>query len=183
MIGRVYKISNTDDSIVYIGATIRSLDTRWQEHTSRFKRWVAGSNQKPYAIFKYFSSHGLDKFSIHLISTHDIVQLSELRIIEQQAMNQYQTINIIKAYSTGEERAEKKRNGRSSLYAREPILCNCGSQHTRGYTRRHLQTVKHMQWIETGGFTGSEITQFRQRVCRIPIDENTTTLPADLLVA
>ncbi|KAF1778887.1 GIY-YIG domain [Phytophthora cactorum] len=92
MIGRVYKITNADESIVYIGSTAESLRRRFKRHTYGFK---------------HFRKHGVDSFSIHLISEHEIENSQQLHEFEQLVIDQTSCVNKNAAYRTKEQRKEK----------------------------------------------------------------------------
>ncbi|KAL7679276.1 putative GIY-YIG endonuclease [Plasmopara halstedii] len=40
MIGYIYKITNADESIVYVGSTTLTLGRRWGNHSEAYKRWI-----------------------------------------------------------------------------------------------------------------------------------------------
>jgi predicted GIY-YIG superfamily endonuclease len=71
MIGRVYKITNADESIVYIGSTTKTVKQRFQKHKEAFARWLRGVDNATFcAIYEHFAEHGITTFSIQLVSEH-----------------------------------------------------------------------------------------------------------------
>ena len=58
MIGRVYEISNDDKSIVYVGSTTRTIEQRWGDHKSDYKRWVEGKKKCGAMIYHSFKEQG-----------------------------------------------------------------------------------------------------------------------------
>jgi hypothetical protein len=99
MIGRVYKITNEDESIVYIGSSSMSLSKRWNCHKNDFKRWIGGKKLNRCSIYNHFQEHGIDNFSIHLISEHEIETKRQLLEFEQLVIDRTNCVNEAKAFS------------------------------------------------------------------------------------
>lgn len=92
MIGRVYKIVNADESIVYVGSTINDLDVRWSQHISGAKSCKEGKYRN-LAIYDSFTVHGIDKFHIEMIKEYDVIDTKHLRAWEQLWMNKLNCVN------------------------------------------------------------------------------------------
>lgn len=70
--GKIYKITNTEDSKLYIGKTIKDLATRFREHVTTAKRWAKEELQgkkHPYQsrLYPAMNKYGYDKFRIELV--------------------------------------------------------------------------------------------------------------------
>ncbi len=83
-IGRVYRIVNDAEKLIYIGSTKQTLAKRFYHHYSHLGRSAAG---------KYIARYGLKDFRIELISEHIITDLKELHAIEQLWINRYQGVS------------------------------------------------------------------------------------------
>lgn len=151
MLGRIYKISNADESIVYIGSTISALRRRWSGHVRAYKQWLNGKAHLV-AIYRHFQEHGIDKFSIHLVSEHEVESRQQLFELEQQAMDQRDCCNVRKAYQTYEGHLQRMRavNKRwrdahfDQLHRKWD--CQCGSTYSHCYRSIHFKSKKHQKW-------------------------------------
>lgn len=100
MKGFVYKITNEDESIVYIGSTTKSLKVRWNHHKTYFKKWSSGSDRCHAMIYHSFHEYGIENFAIHLISEHEIDNRNQLLEFEQKVIDTTEnTVNKQKAYT------------------------------------------------------------------------------------
>lgn len=151
MLGRIYKISNADESVVYIGSTIRTLESRWKNHLRAYRQWLDG---KVYAvsIYQHFQAHGIDNFSIHLMSEHEVESRQQLLQLEQQAMDQNDCCNMKRAYRSYEGylecmRAVNKR-WRDANFERlhKKFECQCGSTYSYCNRATHFKSQRHQQW-------------------------------------
>lgn len=83
--GKIYKITNTKNDLVYIGCTISSLDKRFVEHLSRcFK-----SNYKS-KLYNSIKKYGQENFNIELIEE---CELGDMYEIEKKYILQYNSYN------------------------------------------------------------------------------------------
>lgn len=83
--GKIYKITNTKNDLVYIGCTISSLDRRFVEHLSRcFK-----SNYKS-KLYNSIKKYGQENFNIELIEE---CELGDMYEIEKKYILQYNSYN------------------------------------------------------------------------------------------
>jgi hypothetical protein len=89
MIGRVYKITNKDESIVYIGSTTESIHRRFKRHTYGFKQWQDGKADRCHSMIYYsFLKHGIDSVKISLVTEHEIDNPRQLHEFEQLVIDQ-----------------------------------------------------------------------------------------------
>jgi len=172
MKGLVYKITNSDESIVYIGSTTRTLKNRWGTHKNHYQRWIGGENRSC-SIYPYFRDNGIENFDIHLISEYEIEERSQLLELEQRLIDSTACINQIKAFRSVEEKAEYQRQyheqniGTISAYqqqyretnkdrvrdqikslASQRTDCACGLTYTRYHKARHETTKRHQRLME-----------------------------------
>jgi hypothetical protein len=154
MIGCVYKITNGDESIVYIGSTTQTLQARWVNHKSNFKRWVAGEH-RACSIFHHFQEYVIDSFNIEMVSEHEIEYKRQLHEFEQLLIDQTNCVNQQRAYRTELQRNMSQRlyreanRDRIKAQAAERVDCGCGSNVRRGDKAIHQRTQKHQRWLET----------------------------------
>lgn len=76
MQGTIYKIQNTINNKVYIGQTIRKVQTRWSEH----KR-AAYSDDEKYEnihLYKAMRKYGIENFDFSIIEYYENIELEEL---------------------------------------------------------------------------------------------------------
>lgn len=83
--GRIYKITNKENGLIYIGCTISSLDKRFNEHLSR----CFTSNYKS-KLYNSMKKYGQDNFTIELIEECDFNLIYET---EKKYINQYNSYN------------------------------------------------------------------------------------------
>jgi hypothetical protein len=165
MKGYVYKITNADESIVYVGSTSLTLTTRWKLHISSYQRWLNGKNKCQATIYYHFKDHGVDKFTISLLSEHDVDDRKQLNHFEQLVINTTRCVNMVPAHKTEEEKRVQKQTYRDShkdkatlrakqhyeankdrikARANERIECECGNTYTRYNKSRHIRSNKHL---------------------------------------
>jgi hypothetical protein len=168
MKGYIYKITNADDSIVYIGSTTLTLIKRWKLHISSYQRWLNGSNKCQAMIYHHFREHGIDAFAIHLVSEHDIDERKNLLQFEQLVIDSTNCVNMVPAHKTDEEKRVQKQTYRDShkdeatlrakqhyeankdrikARANERIECECGNTYTRYNKSRHIRSNKHLMLL------------------------------------
>ena len=98
--GRIYKITNNVNDLVYIGATIQSLHNRFLGHKRDYKRY--GLGKKTYvSSFDLFDSYGVNDCKIELIKEYQIFDKTQLRTYEHLWLYQYKNkiINKVPAFS------------------------------------------------------------------------------------
>ena len=169
MKGHVYKISNADESIVYIGSSILTIKHRWSLHKTNYKAWLEGVRDTCCSIYHHFKEFGIETFRIELISEHEIESKGQLRQFEQLVLNQTaNACNQLKAYQSREERLEgmkekyranreeRKRASRENYYANkdrinamqgQKIECGCGGRYRHRDRSTHFKTVIHTKWL------------------------------------
>ena len=83
--GRIYKITNKENGLIYIGCTISSLDKRFKEHLSR----CFTSNYKS-KLYNSMKKYGQENFTIELIEECDFNFIYET---EKKYIDQYNSYN------------------------------------------------------------------------------------------
>jgi hypothetical protein len=157
MIGRVYKITNSDESIVYIGSTIRTLNSRWAVHMGAYGRWELNNSENACSIFHHFQEHGVNNFAIHLISEHEIEDQRQLHQFEQLIIDRTACVNARRAYRSPETKIQQGRDN-AIRYQRENwthiqarnkqrIECGCGKLYTYTNKARHERCNAHQLWL------------------------------------
>lgn len=71
--GYIYKITNIINGKVYIGQTIQSIESRWEQH----KR---SSTYKNYALYYAMRKYGIDNFKIEMVEECDNKELNDKEI-------------------------------------------------------------------------------------------------------
>lgn len=100
----IYMICNTVNSKLYIGSTTKSLNKRWRLHISDSKR----QRTKNFPLYIAFKKHGVDNFCIEHVETIDVNTKDEARIVENEYIDAYDSINngynAYRAYQTYDEK-------------------------------------------------------------------------------
>ena len=170
MKGYIYKITNADESIVYIGSTTRTMPQRWKNHKSCFKRWLEGEDRCHAMIYHYFKEFGIDNFTIKALSEHDIDNKNQLLEFEQLVIDQTECCNKYRSIRTEEQQQEYDRqyyeanrerklkyqleyseSNRGAIRAKknEKVQCDCGMTTSRSNKAAHKRSKKHQQWQQS----------------------------------
>ena len=97
-IGRIYKIENDENDLIYIGSTTQKLTRRYSEHKCK--------NKNPIMNYK--------NTVIHLIEQFRFNEITELKKREQFYLNKHNNkINQIKAYESKDEKRKRMREWRN----------------------------------------------------------------------
>ena len=86
LFGRIYKISNTVDNLIYIGSTVQTIFDRFSGH----KR--DAHNGSTCALHLHMRALGFEQFTIIEIDEVKLVTLNELHIIESKNMTLYKSV-------------------------------------------------------------------------------------------
>ena len=96
-VGYIYKITNTENNLIYIGSTIQSLTQRYNEHKCR--------NKNPVMYYKNPVIQELEQMNFN--------KIEDLKKREQYYLNLYDNkVNIMKAYESYEEKKIRRKNWR-----------------------------------------------------------------------
>lgn len=83
--GRIYKITNKENGLIYIGCTINSLEKRFGEHLSR-----CFSSTHKSKLYNSMKKYGQENFTIELIEECDLNIIYE---VEKKYIEQYDSYN------------------------------------------------------------------------------------------
>ena len=83
--GRIYKITNKENGLIYIGCTINSLEKRFGEHLSR-----CFTSEYKSKLYNSMKKYGQENFTIELIEECDLSIIYET---EKKYVEQYDSYN------------------------------------------------------------------------------------------
>jgi hypothetical protein len=96
MIGSIYRvICKSDPSIIYIGSTTESLNSRWSKHKIHLQKWISGIVKMKCSIYPMMKEKGVNDFKIELIKNYEISDNNHLTAYEQLWINKTKCVNIV----------------------------------------------------------------------------------------
>jgi hypothetical protein len=95
--GKIYKITNCENDLVYVGSTCTSLTKRFSRHKCRRIQLI----HRP--LYKLMTELGNDKFSISLIEAYPCTNHTELLRKEGEYIRSQGTLNTFVAGRTNKE--------------------------------------------------------------------------------
>ena len=108
--GKIYKITDSKNEMIYIGSTVLPLVFRWRVHISTYLHRAKESNinKGNYTVYTIFDKYGIDKCSIQLIEEFPCSNKSELNKREGQVIRQMRNTiqNIVNKNIAGRTRQE-----------------------------------------------------------------------------
>ena len=159
--GKIYKIVNSIDKLIYVGSTIQPLNIRFTGHKSDAKRYPERK------IYKHFAKLGIDHFEIILIKNYPCNNKLELEIEEERYKLMLNAqLNTYRAHQTAEQRKEQKNeyyeNNRDKIKLKqneyyennrakinERLFCAiCGKIYTRANKAWHNRTNHHQNCVK-----------------------------------
>ncbi|GMF56238.1 unnamed protein product [Phytophthora fragariaefolia] len=150
MKGYIYKITNADESIVYVGSTTLTIEQRWREHMIAFSRWNEGNIRCAAMIYHHFHEHGIDAFGIRLISELEIEDRKSILQFEQLVIDSTSCVNKQAPWKSAEDKHVSKQKYSleyNKIHNRELVQRECGETYTRGHKARHERTERHRYGI------------------------------------
>ena len=147
--GKIYKISV--DGLTYYGSTIQSLKQRFSLHKSQYKRWKSGIKyESKCASFDIFDKYGIDKLTIELVEEYPCETKKDLLIREQYYHDNMVCINVKRAYSSDDIKAETARRCKENciIKAKELIYCECGKTIQKSSLQGHILSKRHREYIK-----------------------------------
>ena len=102
--GKIYKITNTENSEVYVGSSTIDLDDRMIKHKNFAKKKPDVSN-----LYRLMNKIGVDKFNIELIENCPCESQNELEKREGEIIKEIGTLNQQVVGRTDEEKKELKK--------------------------------------------------------------------------
>ena len=148
---KIYKLIIRNSNLIYIGSTIQTLHKRLAEHKKN-------RNNKKYASYKLYDLEDDEcKVKIILIKNFSCNNKQELLKEEDLFIQNIECINKYRAYLTNEEKKDlknknaKKWNVENTEKIKErkktKIVCECGTELTKGELWRHKKSKKHNDLI------------------------------------
>jgi hypothetical protein len=167
--GKIYKIVNDIDKLIYVGSTITSLSQRFSVHKSKSKRYPERK------IYKHFAKYGIHHFEIKLIKKYPCNNKLELEIEEERYKIMLNAqLNTIRAHRTVEQLKEyqneyqneyrennrakinlkhseyyQKNRAKINLKKNERLFCTiCGKSYTRAHKAWHNRSNHHQKCVQ-----------------------------------
>lgn len=84
--GRIYKISNTVDKLVYIGSTVGTIGDRFEQHKKDSR------DGSTWALHLHMRALGAEHFSIELLDAINLITIDELHVIESKYMSMHRSV-------------------------------------------------------------------------------------------
>jgi group I intron endonuclease len=114
--GFIYKITNKENGMIYIGQTIQSLEDRWRQHRKKSSTCLY--------LKRAFEKYGIDNFIFEMICSCDNEELDKLEI---QYMTEFNSIvpngyNLREGGNSGRHNEETKRKISEALKGRTDII-------------------------------------------------------------
>lgn len=167
---KIYKLLSSHTDKIYVGYTIRSLNTRLWAHRVDYRKYLKSELDYISSIEIFKLSLTIEDVEIELLEEFEDENL--IKIKEQYWMDKYKDIivNKNKCYLTNEERKEnariisgrwknnnleKARNQRNisarknNYKLREKIICECGSKIAKGCLFAHKRSKKHIDYLNS----------------------------------
>jgi len=92
--GHIYLIwTPLDNSFCYIGSTFNRLHKRFEEHKSRYKKYLEDNTQKKCSIIPYFEKYDVKNFKIDLIKSYKVIREHKM---DFKHLSAYETLWINK---------------------------------------------------------------------------------------
>jgi hypothetical protein len=154
---RVYLITDTNETMRYIGSTKQTLSQRMTVHRSNYRRWKQSKTQNYCASFQLFDECGIENCQILMLYEMEGDSKDAIRIIEHRYIKEMDCVNKRGAYRSEEQlrnyqliyqpkyRAENRE--KLKAYARTRITCECGIEVSRGFLPTHRHTEKHRRFL------------------------------------
>lgn len=146
---KIYKIVSPHHTLCYYGSTIVRLSDRLSGHKTALK---TGLNHSSGILLK------LGDCKIILVETFPCNTKEELLAREQYYIENNECIN--KRYAQVINPLERRKSKDRLYYTknhdqlcetkRKVVECECGVNYTYTNTARHLKTMKHLKYLETG---------------------------------
>ena len=148
--GKIYKISNDIDKLIYVGSTIQPLSQRFTNHK------CASKLHPNIKLYKHFAKLGIHHFKIILIKLYPCNNKLELEIEEERyKLLLNAQLNTRRAFRTAEQRKEqdnkskKKYREKNRAKINERIFCAiCGKTYTRSHKSRHCKSNHHKKCVQ-----------------------------------
>jgi group I intron endonuclease len=152
---KVYKIVNDVNGDIYIGSSCSPLWKRWGQHKLKC---LQCPNRKLYTLMNEL---GNQHFRIVLIENYACNSKDELTAREQIFIDQMKpTLNANNSHGLNIQKRKAKHKITTKLYRtknadkireqqNQRYVCDCGSEYVYGHKTRHLNTLKHLNYLRS----------------------------------
>jgi hypothetical protein len=113
--GKIYKLTNSDESLVYIGSTTQPLCERKAGHRAKYKIWKRGKSKKHVTSFNIFEANE-DDVNIYLIEAYPCNSKEELHAREGYYIRQMECVNKVIPRRT---QKEYRKDNKASILAKK----------------------------------------------------------------
>ena len=137
--GKIYKITDIENTKCYIGSTIMELSHRMMLHKSCYKR-----KYRNITVYQIFDEFGFENCKIELIEHAPCDSKKDLEHREGYYIRCICCVNCRIAGRTGIEYYYDNH----SVY-NEKMICNCGGKYTRTNYSKHVKTNLHKLYLQT----------------------------------
>lgn len=155
--GKIYKIVNNEDDLVYVGSTTLDLKKRFQNHKYNFKKHKKTTN-----TYLLFEKYGIENCEIVLIENLHYKEKNDLFKLEGKYIKE---LNSINKNIAGRDDAEYYKDNKKKLLditrlyyqqnkeslteqKKQKYECEtCGGKYTHVNKSRHLKSKKHLKHI------------------------------------
>lgn len=138
--GKIYKLVNSVDDMIYIGSTCRSLEERLNKH-------INTSNIKNYLIYTHLNKIGWDKVTIILLENIKCDNKKQLLEKERYWCDKLNPqLNLRKAIILHDEKQNYNNERYKKWYIKNNIKinCSCGKFYIKNKKSIHINTLFHI---------------------------------------
>ena len=150
MLGKIYKITNTLDDLVYVGSTFCSLEKRWKRHLDSLNT----PHQNKSKFYTHVQKLGAENFKIDVLEAVVCDSKRDLELAEAVWIKKIGTLNQMCPRTEEEKRELNRKNVKnwqktSEKYKakqKELVTCPlCNVNVTREGLKQHRKTKKHTE--------------------------------------
>jgi hypothetical protein len=141
--GKIYKLTSSETTDIYIGSTIQPLCKRLKQHKHTYKRYLKGK-------YNYVYSYELSKYvdcKIELIKEYPCDNKHELDNEEGIYQKKMKCVN---RYIAGRNKKEYYEDNKEKIKVNksQKCICECGKEYTYSHKSRHEKSTKHQDYIK-----------------------------------
>jgi hypothetical protein len=143
--GKIYKLVNTDNTLVYIGSTTHSIEERNKRHYLNYRQWKRGK-------YGYTTSFELfeddeDGISIFLLELYPCNSSLELQARERYWIDKIDCVNMRKPTRTKKQYYLDNIN-KIKQYQSQAYICECGGKFSQCNRNNHMKTMIHKNYVQ-----------------------------------
>ena len=153
--GKIYKLINSDNTLCYIGSTVKTLEQRKSKHANAYKSWKAGGHN--YVTSFKVIEDDIDGLNIFLLENVSCNSKDELTSRERYYIDTIQCVNKYMPNRTKQEYYKDNKEIIQKYYNdnKDKLLkkhkCDCGGQYTHTHKSKHFKTKKHKLFLHFKG--------------------------------